>query len=264
MAQFNYSNSFENKFWLQIMGDNAIIVRDHLISPGAEKKKADQFFSVFEDLLVRARQDQGTGSLTQLNRDALTATQEFRSLLLEILKRQVTQGVTVLLNIEFLNIMVSMTNIYLFLLKAFISNNEPEFVPINQDIFWLPVFYNESRYIADNVGSHDERQKADTFSNSFSRNYLFALELQEIYQIGTTEFPISNQYRVNILAILNSFAFFIVDLIRLARKNRLLGTLTILDLDHVYRKLCYYTTQLSIIQNVPKPACDPTSPRLLS
>jgi hypothetical protein len=266
MAQYVYSNSYENRFWLQIMGDNALIIRDRLIDAGPEKQQAKQFFSTFEELLTLARQNQSPEQILQLNRDASKTTQDFRSLLLAILKRQVTQQVTVFLKLDFITIMVSMTNIYLFLLNTFLNNKQPKFVPINQDIFWLPVLHVESVFITENVGRLEEdlRQKAISYMNTFASFSEFAFTLQQIYQIGTTDFPISNHYRANILETLNSFAVFTVDLIGLARQKKLGGTLTVLDLDHIYRKLCYYTTQLSIIQNVPKPVCDPTSNRLLS
>jgi hypothetical protein len=248
------------------MGDNAFFIHQRLLAEGTEKQKANQLFTDFEGLLARSRQSLNAGQITQLNREALSAAQQFRVLLLAILKSQVTQGITIFFKPDFLNIMVSMADMYIYLLNSFLSGRQPEFIPISQDLFWLSVFYAESRFIADNVGdfSEDIRLRAVNFTNIFTRYFLFAVELQGIYRIGMTDFPISKQYRLNVRETLTSFAEFIVELIGLARGNRLPGTLTILDLDHIYRKLCYYVSQLSLIDDAPKPACDPTSPRIVS
>ena len=256
----------ENLFWLQIMFDHSEIILDRLPSFGTKVAVSKGFTVLFGNLIDRINKnpEMNADGIKRLNHDANHATEEFRDYVLSILKDQVTKRFCIYLKPEYLSNMVSLTDKYLYILGANIKNREPEFNPVVQDIFWLPIFISDSRMIADNIGIYEEdiRQKAEQFTNHFIRLIEFSLTLQGIFRIGTTDFPIANQHRKKILDHLNNFAEFVVEIIQLVRENRLPRTFSDHFLDSTYRKLCYYTTQLAIIAKKQKPACDPASPRL--
>ena len=265
MAEYVYSNVDENRFWLQVMAENALLIRNRL-SPEkkSEISQADLLAQRFDSLYDRAVQIQNTGQLAQINMDALASTKDLRSYILTIISKQLTEGLYVYYKPVFLNNLVSLTDKYLYVLGQHMQNRQPQFVPIVQDIFWLPVFYTESRLIADSLGEFQGtlRQKADSFTSNFTLYFQTALGLQGILRTDLTDFPIMNQYRAEIRELLNQFAEYVVDLINLTREQKIPGTITLLDLDFIYRKLCYYTTQLSVIAKLQKPACDPGAPRM--
>lgn len=266
MAQYAFSNMEENRIWLQILGDGALLISHRLLPDIPEAQQAKAFADSFDRLLSRAMQKLTAGELDQLNREAYTATRDIREFFLNILRKTVTQGFLIMMKPIYINNFISLVEKYLYLLGLYMDNREPDFVPVVQDIFWLPIFYADARLIADNVGNFQEniRNEANEFSKNFTSLFQFAFELQGVFRIGQTDFPIANQYRKVVREALEQFAVLVVDLIRLAQQNMIPGTLTLLSLDNTYRKLCYYTTQLSIMAGLPKPACDPASPRLRS
>ena len=264
MAEYIYSNEIENRFWLQIIGDNTIIISNKLPSKGLEVEQAKQYTNLLDVLLTRARQNLPADELLKLNREAFAAVQQVRNFILALLREQLTKGTVTFLAPVYINNMVNYIDEYLYLLDAFINNKILKFIPIGADFFWLPILYSDAKFIHDNSGIFrlEIRQKADTLAINFSDLYQLATVVRGKYRIGTTDFPAGDEYRRNIRDIVESFAVFTVDMIGLIRVNRLPGTLTLLDLDNLYRRLCYYMTQLNITVNVPKPACNPESPRL--
>lgn len=265
MAEYVYSNVDENRFWLQVMAENALLIRNRF-SPEKQKEisQANLLSQLFDALYNRATQNLNNDQLTQLNSDAYSATKNIRNYILLVIRKQLTEGLYVYYKPVFLNNLVSLADKYLYILGQHMQNRQPQFVPILQDIFWLPIFYTESRLISDSLGEFQGvlRQKADAFTTNFTLYFQTALGLQGILRTELTDFPIMKQYRIEIRELLNTFAEYTVDLINLTRNQRLPGTITLLDLDFIYRKLCYYTTQLSVISNLQKPACDPGAPRL--
>ncbi len=264
VAKYVYSNEKENRFWLQIIGDNTIIVGNKLPSVSPDVEKAIQFSNRIDALLIRARKNLPAEELAELNKEAFALVQQIRNYILTLLREQLTKGTVTFLAPVYLNNMVSYTDEYLYLLSAFINNEKPKFIPIGADFFWLPILYSDAKYIHDNAGIFrlEIRQKSETLASNLSDLYQLATVIRGEYRIGTTDFPAGEEYRKNIRDIVESFAVFTVDLIGLIRVNRLPGTLTLLDLDSLYRRLCYYMTQLNVTANVPNPVCDSESPRL--
>ena len=266
MAVYTYSDTEENRFWLQVMAEVALMIRNRLVPDGTKIiQKANEMAAKFEALYERAYKRPSGDELDRLNKEAYTAVQENRSFILFVLSEQVTKGLFVYFKPIFLNNLVSLCDKYLYILGSYTEKREPTFIPILQDIFWLPIFYTETRLISDGLGEFQIklREQADDLTLSFTMLFQTALGLQGMSRIGEIEFPISIQYRRDIREKLNEFAEYVVELIGLVRQNMLPGTLSLLDLDFIYRKLCYYTVQLSDTAQLPKPACDPGGPRLM-
>lgn len=264
MAEYIYSNEKENRFWLQIIGDNTTIISNKLPSNGTEVEQAKQFSGRLDALLTHARQNLSADELAKLNKNATAAVQQIRGFILGMLRDQLTTGKVTFIIPVYINNILSYIDKYLHLLNAFINNKKPEFIPIEQDLFWLPILYTDAWFVHDNAGIflREIRQKAELLSRNLSDLYEFATLHKGLYRIGTADFPAADEYRKNVRDQVESFAVFAVELISLVRTNKLPGTLTLLDLDSLYRRLCYYMTQLCIVANVPKPACNPESPRL--
>ena len=267
MGSFAYSNVEENQFWLQIIGDSAMILLYRLPHGTVEAQfaqEAKEFADRFDGLLSRSRQNNTPDQLKQLNQDAVQATQNIRVFFLKVLSNLITLKSFIFLKPVYLNNMVSYTEEYLHLLGTFLNHKEPIYTPIVQDIFWLPIFYTNARFIADNIGTFEEgiRQKALRFLDSFKYFFEYAVAMQGVLRTGVKDFPIQRHYRTTIREEMYSYAIFLVDLVKLMRQNMLPGTITPLELDSMYRVLCYYTTQLSMIDDIEKPTCDPARPRL--
>lgn len=264
MAEYIYSNEKENRFWLQIIGDNTIIISNKLPSKIPEVQQAKLLSDRLDALITRAHQNLPADELAKLNKDAFVTVQQVRAFILALLRDQLTKGRVTFIIPVYLNNLVSYIDKYLALLNAFISNKKLELIPIEQDMFWLPILYTDAWFIHDNTGIflREIRQKAEHLSSILSDLYEFGTMHKGLHRIGTSDFPAEDEYRKNVRDQVESFAILTVELIGLVRINKLPGTLTLLDLDTLYRRLCYYMTQLNVAANHSKPACDPESPRL--
>lgn len=265
MAKVTYSNEDINRFWLQIMGDISLLILNALSPEASEDaQEAREFSRRFDALLARARQKITPEELSRLNRDAFAAVQEIRQFILSILRKIVTQDFFFAFKPTILNNMVSLADQYTYLLVTLMQGRQPSFDPIIQDIFWLPFFVAQAKYIGDNVGYHQlvTRKKAEEFANILKEYWASAYELQGITRIGTNDFPIVHEHRRVVDETLRSYAEFLVEILQKSNQKKIPGTLSTLFLDASYRILCFYVTQLAVFSDAPKPACDPASPRL--
>ncbi|MEI6101122.1 MAG: DUF2935 domain-containing protein, partial [Eubacteriales bacterium] len=214
--------------------------------------------------LNRSEESSAGTALMQLNRDSYALTMQFRSYILGILRKIVTEGFYVHIKPVYLNNMVTMSEEYMYLLGQYIAGKKPRFEAIVQDIFWLPMMSAEASYIEDNVGvfQRDLKQKAHDFEADFSYFFMFAVELQGMLRIGDDNFQFAKQYRRDLLGKLNEFMRFVQRLIEMYQQNGLPGTISLLQMDSLHRKLCYYITQLAAVAEAPKPDCNPFSLRL--
>ena len=265
MAAVTYSNIDENRFWLQIMGDNALLLLEAIHTDDtASIQQARNSFQQFENLLNRAKQNLTTEQLSKLNQDAYSAAQDARSFYLKLLKMQLTESYFIFFKQAILNNMVTLAEHYMYLLSTFARNQQPSFDPKVQDIFWLPIFITQSKHISDTVGFYEVnlRDRAERYATIFQNYLLFAMELQGLLRIETANFPIAYTYRKRLENTLRDYAGFLVELILTVQQNGMPGTLSVLYLDRSYRLLCYYLTKLTTLADTDKPACYPDSPRL--
>lgn len=265
MSDTAYSIAEENRFWLQIIGDNARTML-HAFSPD-EKEETNHtraFITRFDDLLARARQNLTPEQISQLNRDAMQATGDIRKFILKILRSQLVEGFQILILPIYLSHMVSAAELYLYILGALMKNRQPQLDFLYLATFWLPLFAAQAARIANSVGVYMRPfiQQANDFSINFRTQFLRAIEYQGFTRIGVPDYPVLIQFRNDVEGQMLAFAEFIVDLIQVIQARGLPGTLTLLQMDLLYRQVCYFATKLSYFSKKPRPACDPASLRL--
>jgi Protein of unknown function (DUF2935). len=260
------ANELDNRFWLEVMGDYARLIITGLPETQADfLNRAQQFKTLFDNLLERAM---GTFTIEQLklfNQEAYQATQNIRTFILEIIKRIITQESDIIANLypEILNHMINDTELYLTNLAAYLGDISARVNSTQVSLDWLFNIYTTCKYIGDNlsIAFFRERSKAEIFQNQFLNLYLKAFLLNGFRRTGLSEFPSLIQANDEIQEIMMGYATFIVDLIRLKTQKKIIGPLSTLFLDNTYRQLCYYMTQLSEASTIKPPLCDPSSPR---
>ena len=264
MAVVIYSNAEINQIGLSILGDYAYMLVKAIKSDDPARIQQAQNFAVrFDALYDRAGQELTQEESTHLNKDSFALSREFRTYVLDILKVVLTIGYEVYFKPTVLSHIINFADYYMIMLNTFLLGRKPTFDPIVQDIFWLPVFATQCRYIADNVGyySRTQRKRALEFAEILNEKYIFAIELQGLTQIGTDDFPIAKAHRREVDAILKEYAQFLVGILLEERRNEIPGTLSLLYLDSAYRQLCTYSTELAVFSGNNKPACDPFASR---
>lgn len=259
MAEYTYSNTEENQFWLKLMSIKVQIIYNSLPPDKPEVREAELFHRRFEALYAKSREETAGSELAGLNQEARQTTYEFRGLALSVLKKQLLQDFYINLKPSFVNHIVSMADEYLYLLDSYLQNRRPVYNPVVQDIFWLPAYQVDVRLFKNNVDFFETYVVgiADGFEKRFDNLLNFALTLQGFLRTGLEDFHILRQYRSKMRDALQDFAEFIVDLLTLARKNSLPGTLTLLELECAYRIVCYHSAQLAAIEGETKPPCEP-------
>jgi hypothetical protein len=258
MADYIYSNEVENRFWLQILGDLAIFLNQHIPVGQSEAAEAMDYFTRLEALYNRALMNLDDQALAQLNKDAYEEASSFRAFILNILRKKLNEGFFVSLKINVLNALVNLVERYLYGLYHFIHNKKLVIDPIELDLFWLQYMKEESRYIADQTGyfREDLQRNAEYYINIFDRFFEKATVLKGLYRTGTTDFEVAKQFRNELDDLLNNYANYISSLVQLQQKNLLPGTMPLLELDFAQRILCYYFILESNAAGKKAPNCN--------
>jgi len=265
MATITNTNVEDNRFWIQIMGDFARFIFNAL-SP-AEVPEADiakRFITQFDNMLNQSRQDLPDEQLKQLNLDASRVTQDFRKYILHLIRRQISEKIVFSLRPSFLNHMVNDTELYLNLLHQYKQNNVAVLNPAAVSIIWLTNVYVNALTAQgglDTTVFNTNKKRAGELANEFLDLYFKAFVMNGLRRSGLDDFPALTSLNDDIAHKMIEYAEFLVDLINLMEQKKVLGNITLLYLDSMYRQLCYYITELSRVSTVKAPICDPASPR---
>ena len=267
MAAVTYSNTDLNRFWLQILGDNALIIFNALSPEGTEEvRSAKALADRFDALVLRANQKPTAEQTTQINRDALQAAQDLRQFLLRILNLMLTSKFHIDLKPGTINYFVNEIEKYLSLLNAFTQNKRPTFDPLLEEIFWLPIFSLQNRYIADKIGYFqlENREKAQHLATVFNQYWAFSIELLGLSRIGTYDFPITREHHIAVIDLLNRYYKYLKNIVALQEEESQPGSMSLLYLDRSRRMLCLFLKQMAVFTNTTVPDCDPYAKRISS
>ncbi len=260
-----FTNVQENRFWLQLLGDLAEYMLREIPSASEEIiGKLKGYLSRFDALTNRAFQDLSDREIVLLNQDSLSETKNFRGFLLELFKMQLQNNYYTGILPMVMNHFISYADFYIYLLDGFINDRQHEIDGLDLVLYWYPAFFIFAQTIANSVSAFAEeyKQKGDAFSEKFRNQYISAIYTKKTVNQGIAEFPLKDQFLKESYDYMSSFATFMVDIIFLIKENKLSSTLSLGLLDHFYRSVCYFTTQLAVLINEQKPACDPFAKRL--
>lgn len=264
MADVIFSNAEINRIGLNILGDYAYMLVQAIISDDPDRiRQARGFAARFDSLYNTAVQNLTPQARTQLNKDSIDLSQEFRRFVLDLLRVVLTKEFDVFFKPATLNNMVGFAEYHMDLINTFLLGRQPQYDPVQTELFWLPVLETQCRYITDNIGYYERalRARAIEFAELFDAKYIFTVELQGLSRIGTNDFPIAQAHHREIVSLLNRYAQLLVEIILVRNQNQVPGTLSLLYLDSGYRQLCIFTTELSTFTGTAKPACNPFARR---
>lgn len=253
----------ENRFWLQVMGDYARFIRNSLYpTAAAEVKRSLSFIKQLDDLLERSRQTLSDEQLKLFNRQVYQAVQDFRKFILYIVKKQISENNIIVLTSALLNEYVNDTERFLDILSTYMKHNTI-INPVSENATWLLKIYAGATHLQDSIGISfiDYKRKAAAFADKALDLYLRSYVIIGLRRTDLRTFPALEQVIADIQTQMTEYAEYMVDLIKLLKEKKLLGSITLLDLDNQYRQLCYYITKLSMFSKIRPPVCDPTSPR---
>jgi hypothetical protein len=263
-AEFEKSLLFEHRFWLQILGDHSRFILNTLSPKEKEKiEKAKNFILIFDKLLSNSRENIHGRALDELNREAVRQAQKLRTFKLELIKEHIAGKIELNLPPTFINHMVNELEEYLNILKCYMSNTMPEAHPVHYHLLWLLDGVGHARAIHNNLDDveADLKEKGKEFSKQFDELHMKAIEFAGYLRTGVAKFPALS--RLNKQAELKMLMFmeFLKELEAMRLDKRVLGIISPLMLDHMFREECYYLAKLSQVSEVKKPDCNPAKPR---
>lgn len=265
MAAVTYSNEDLNRFWLQIMGDNALVVYNAL-SPreASDAPKAKALADRLDALLERASQNPTPSETAQINKEAYQAAQDLRSFFLSLLKPLLTSKYPINLKPTHLNLFTDEAERYMVLLRDFMQKKTPKFDPLLEEIYWLPILSIHNRYIADNISYYQprNRESAQKYAELIDTYGGFSEILQGLSQFGTSDFPMAREHHIAVVDLLNGYYEFLNNLVRLQQQRKLPGSISLLYLDRSRRILCYFLGQMAQYLESKAPDCDPYAKRI--
>ncbi len=257
------SISGENQFWIQILGDYARLIRNSLYpTAGIEVERADSFIAQIDELLQRSRQKMAGEQMKLFNQQVFGGVQDFRKFILHILKHQISEKNMIVMNSSTLNEYVTDTERYMDILDTYMKSASI-INPVADNITWLLKIYMGATHLQDSIGIDfiEYKRKASVFANAALDLYLRSYVTIGLRRTNLRSYPALEQLMADIQNEMTRYAEYLVDLILLIKEKRLLGSITLLDLDNQYRQTCYYLTKLAMFSEIRPPVCDPATPR---
>lgn len=265
MADREQDNLSELRFWLQVMGDYARFIRDALvIKEASEILEAQKYIALFDDLLSRARKPLSGDDLIEVDRQAYRAVGDFRKYILHIIGRQLTEAIIVNFTPAYLNHLVNDTEMFLDTLNDYINGRQPVLNPVDVSLNWLLNLYEAISTLQDRIGTvfYKERQQAGEFASEILNLYYGAWVLNGLRRSGQEKFPSIIQMNIKIRETMTTIGEYLVDMIKMTSEKKVVGAITLLYLENMYREVCYFLTKLEKTGNALPPACDPAAPRM--
>lgn len=257
---------FEHRFWLQVLGDHARFIYN-LLSPKetVEIERAQQFINIFDALLAQSREDASRVNLAQLNQQAYAHGLNLRAFKLHLLRRHLKGKISTAASPTFYNHMVNELDEYLRILSFLLHGKLPPKVnPIHHHLLWVSDAYAHAGLIDTNLDHVEKRlkQKSRKFTKHFEEYFLKASELAGYLRTHLSTFPALSRFNRQVELEMALFQSFLSEIEELELENEVLGTLSPLMPDHMFREECYYLMKLAQVSEVKMPECDPTQPRV--
>jgi hypothetical protein len=257
---------FEHRFWLQILGDHSRFFYHGLSSKEkSEIEKAQYFIQVFDHLLEYSRQSLSETELAKLNQEAYRNAHEIRSFKLHLLRRQLTEEITVSLSSSFFNHMVNEVEEYIRILQSLLAGKvPPPCHSLHHHLLWLfdAEFHAGSIQMRLDVTETDLLTKSKAFQERFTAFFVKAIELTGYLRANIINFPALSRFDKEVDIEMQLFQGFLQELEELKLNHELLGTLSALVADHMSREACYYLIKLAEVTDVKTPDCYPIKPRV--
>lgn len=256
---------FENRFWLQILGDHSRFILNAL-SPKETLfvRKANQFINLFDNLLEKSRKPISGEELSELNCEAYSAAMKIRDLKLFIIAKQIEEKIDINLPPTFINHMVNELEEYVSILNDLIKGSIPCTKDIHLNLLWLSDGVGHASTIACNLDMTQKEfiKKSKEYSKIFTHLYLRTIEYKGYTRTGINNFPALKKLNTDADDTMTCFKKFLKELEKYILEKKVLGIISPLMTDHMFREECYYLTKLSMVSDIKAPGCDPTKPRI--
>lgn len=262
---FEAAALYEQRFWLQVMGDHARFIKGALAADEREEiQRAECFVIAFDQLLEQARRSLNSQDLLGLSQTAYQKGLEIRAFKLHLLERLLQHNIKFKLPTTFINHMVNEVEEFLRISIPLMAGEcLPVYDAVHLHLMWLQDAIGHAFGVGSNLDLVENKllMKSVKFIEQFKDFYLKAVEMAGYLRTNLAQFPALSRFNKEVEWEMLLFLDFLRELEELGLKNELLGTLMPLMADHMAREECYYLTKLAQVSEVKQPNCDPTKPR---
>jgi len=258
MAENTKPSSFENQFWLQVMGDHMRFIHNALPPREDEfAQQAEHFITLFDTLHAQSAEYLPDIAAKRFFKTAFDSVQQARAFSLSILHRQISSGCPVNAAPAYINQMVSEAEEYLRILSLREAGGKNNMHPVHHHLLWLMGFSLQADIINANLDATEREliRACHRFMHKFDSLYLKSIQLMGFLRTGLMEFPALSRMNTEVKELIRSFAGFLLDLEKSLENREVLGPLGRLQVNHMYREICYYAAQLSESSQTESPAC---------
>lgn len=265
-SSYQMTALFENRFWLQILGDHGRFTLDLLApSEAAAICTARQMIGAFDALLTEARRDITAAQAMTLSCQARAWSCAMRDFQLGLIARQLTAPTGINMTPSMFSHMINETEEYLRILSCLAAGRLPPAMnPIHYNILWLDDEASHAAAISSGLDEveHTYIDAAMDYVHKFHCLFIKAHGMVGLMRTGLTQFAALSQLDVEAYDQTMAFTKFMLDVQAKRTDSRLLGIVPPLMPDHMAREQCYYMHKLAISACLTPPACDPTRPRV--
>lgn len=259
MVENQLLHTYDNPFWLQILGDQMRFVQNTLLSRETDHaQQAQHFITLFDTLYAQSTDYLPDIALERFLETAYNSAQQARTFTLVVLRRQLCGEACINMAPGFLNQMANESEEYLRILDLAIKNSESRMHPIHYHLLWL-LNCSMSADVINACLDPSERdllRAGHRFMHKFDNMYLKSIELMGFLRTGLPEFPALARLNADVAGELAAFAEFLLALEDSLKNKEILGTLCRLHVNHMQRKACYYACKLSEVSGMQLPAFD--------
>jgi hypothetical protein len=189
------------------------------------------------------------------------AANELRGFKLHLLRRLLCDQIGFHLTPTFLNHMVNEVDEYLRIISYLRQGKKPPLLhPLSHHLLWLPDAAGHAEGIDGNLDGTEKnwKEKCRQFIRQFESFYIKAVEMAGYLRTNLKHFPALSKLNQDVVLEMRIFQKFLQEMEELSLNKQILGTLSPLLADHMYREECYYLTKLSQVSKVVgSPQCNP-------
>ncbi len=259
MAENQNTSNYDNPFWLQILGDQMRFVSYALMPRETDlTEQAEHFIMLFDTLYAQSTEYLPDVALERFLDTAFNVAQQCRSFCLAILRRQISGESCINLSPGFLNQMANETEEYLRILDLTIKKRQNLMHPIHYHLLFLI----NCSINADTINAWLDPSERELlrichrFMRKFEGFYLKAMEMMGFLRAGLSEFSALYRFNADVISELFAFAEFLSGVEDKLQNKEILGTLSRLKINHMYRKTCYYALKLAESSGAQPPVFD--------
>lgn len=256
----------EHKFWLQILGDYARFLSESLQNDENQaNQSANDFIHLFDHLLEDLHVQSDGNTHLIIHEKAYDAAYRFYESNLSLLNLTLSKRSKTLLLPSSLNSNLDAIEEYLSIIPVLMQNKEPLEHSLHYHLIWLPILLIRVSNLQSSLdyGEHSSFSQTSNFINEFQILSSKSSLIRGYLRSGLRNFAALDRFNEQIMLLLTEFKEFISNLRDQCSDNKILGTMTPLMVDHVYRIACYYLQKLYITTDKNKKTdCDPSNPRI--